>query len=465
MGSALTFQRDVHRTTTLASLVRPDEPLNILALAARMTLAPPLQVDETPYREIRAQLTEGGQGGSSEMSPRPRSEAEASHSLRAQLESTIARLLEGRRSVAVMTGGGLDSAGLLALTVAWARERGARVFAVTNDFGGAADDRPYMRLLEKRLECETLRIPPEAGARYLATIVSGVDAAPCPFPGAPMEIALMIHAREHGAECVLMGEGGDDLLDGNPRALARIARGRPIQAMRRARTLRGFGRQRVFDWVYRPILASWLPASARLVRAKRTKIEAPTWAGPMLLEYLRQRKQQVVDELRLALRHSATVGERDHERTRMNSEWLRHQEQSTAGIERCDPYRDRSLIATIATFAPEWMLAGSVRRGLFRRAVQDLLPAELVHRDDKAFFEPAFVRMLNAAGGLDGVRDLARVPNLVDLGLVEQTPFLEAFEAFVKTPMDGIAWMTIWPVLCVEQFLRQLKHNVERPNP
>jgi len=82
------------------------------------------------------------------------------------------------------------------------------------------------------------------------------------------------------------------------------------------------------------------------------------------------------------------------------------------------------------------------------------LPESLRLREDKASFEPALVRFVNAAGGFQSLRELATATHLADLGLVDRRAFGDAFGDFVAAPSDGAAWTTIWPALCVEAFLR-----------
>ncbi|HVM69359.1 MAG TPA: asparagine synthase C-terminal domain-containing protein [Gaiellaceae bacterium] len=376
--------------------------------------------------------------------------------MRHALERAVERSLGDARCVGVMAGGGLDSAGLLALALEWARPRGAEVFAVALDFAARGDDRPYLRLLERRLGCEVIRVRPEEGAPHLAW-TSGVDAAPFCWLTGPMEAEMMIRARERGAECVLMGVGGDELFDGEPQALARVARrGHVVTAIRRARSLRGFfaPRSRTLSWIVRPLVGGVTPRAIRMRLARRTRPWLPAWAGPVLRRYLEDLRSRDLDALDQNLARGVVVDPAQLERNRANNAWLRHQEQIIAGIERLDPFLDRELIATVAGFEPDWLITGGIRRGLFREALRDLLPGELLEREDKAYFEPAFVAVTNAPAGLEGMRELADARELAALGIVEPRPFREAFDAFVAAPDEGPPWMTIWPALCVERFLR-----------
>jgi asparagine synthase (glutamine-hydrolysing) len=457
--TAFSFRVGGRSSSRLAELVHPDSPLALEAIAARTLALPPTEPDETPYQGVSCQLHEPIARASRHAPARSASEAVAT--LRFSMEMAVERSLGDADRVAVMAGGGLDSAGLLALAVEWARPRGATVFAVALDYAAAGDDRPYMRILEAALGCEVLRVRPEEGAQHLG--MTGVDGAPFCWPSGPMEMEMMARARAHGAKRVLMGVGGDEIFDGQPQALAAVAgRGELRKAIRASRALRGFERprSRTASWLLRPLVARHTPPAVRLALARRKRVWAPEWAGPSLREYLESIHVRDLEALAHNLGDGIIVDPKHAERHRANIAWLRHQEEIVAGIERHDPYLDRALVATIAGFQPEWLLEGAIRRGLFRAALRGLLPDALLEREDKAYFEPAFARMIAAAGGLESFRELASARELAELELVDPARFGEAFEAFVRAPDDGWSWMSIWPAICVEQFLR-----ARRPTP
>jgi asparagine synthetase B (glutamine-hydrolysing) len=272
-----------------------------------------------------------------------------------------------------------------------------------------------------------------------------------------MEVEMMARARAHGAECVLSGAGGDDIFDGEPRAIAaRARRGELLRAVRAARAHRGVEapRSRTVAWVLRPLLASLTPTAVRLRLARRRPPSIPAWAGPALREYLERMRERSLAQLPRLLSEGVFVDPDDVERHRVNIAWLRHQEEIASGIEERDPFLDRELIATVDGFDPEWLLTGGIRRGLFRAALADLLPAPFLDREDKARFEPALMRVTGAPAGLERMRDLASADELASLGLVEPQPFRRAFEAFLAAPDEGPPWMTTWAALGVERFLR-----------
>ena len=271
----------------------------------------------------------------------------------------------------------------------------------------------------------------------------GADAAPFTWPGGMMEVEALARARDNGADVVLTGVGADEILDGEPRALASLRK--PWRSIRAAQKLRGFERPFVpaIAWVARPILARLQPRFVRAWRAGRSRRALPVWAGPLLEELVRRRDPAPPDD---------SGWERPYHE---HLAWLRHQEDVAAGIACVPPFLDPSLRSLILSFDPAWLLHGGVRRGLFREAVRDVLPTSLVARMDKAAFEVAFQRFLAAAGGFEMLRPLASVRELASAGLVEPKGFMEAFDVFERAPQVGEYWTDCWPVLATEAFLRE----------
>jgi len=425
------------------------------ALAARLLLRPPTHPTETIYREVSATRVRAAEIGGPGAPP-PGSPAEAAVALRAALEVAVDRTLAGAKRVAVMTGGGVDSSTLLALAVGRARRRGGSAFGVALDFEGPGDDRPHRRVLETELGCEILRVRPEDAAHRFGVLWSGVDAVPLTWPGGAMEIEMLARAKAHGADVALMGVGADELFDGDPRALAELVRGgRVARAVTSARALRGFTRPRrpVIRYVVRPLVASIVPRAVRRRHALRAPQPLPSWAGPRLREHARAWRAQEIEQ---SLSRPRTAAERfvrfDASPSHDHLAWLRHQEQVASGLERRDPYLDRDLVRFVTALPPTWLLHGGTRRGLFREAVRGLLPESIRVRADKASFEPAFARFVEASGGFAALRPLANLSELASLGLVEPASFGAAFDAFAVRPEDG--WGDVWPALAVEAFLR-----------
>jgi asparagine synthase (glutamine-hydrolysing) len=416
---------------------------------------PPLSPADTPYTTVRARIVEENLGP---MEPLPRSPGEAPEYLLRALEAAMGRALSGVKRVAILTGGGLDSAVLLALAVRWARRTGGSAFAVASDHGGKGDDRPYLRALEDHLGCEVVRVRPEGAADAMRFFRSGVDGAPFPWATGPIEVDLLERAKAHGAERALSGAGGDELFGGDARALSDVAlRGHPLRALRAARALRGFGepRSRALSWIVRPAVARALPRSLRRARARRSARPAPKWAGPILRELVEEQAHRGAAQA-LQPRRSDRIETVIDDPHRVYLAWNRHLEEVASGLDCWDPYQDSALIRAVRGLPRELLLLGDCWRGLLREAARGLLPEALRLRMDKASSEEALVRFIDVAGGVASLRPLATVERLADLRLAEPGPFQEAFARFEAHPEDGPSWVTLWPALAVESFLREV---------
>lgn len=424
--------------------------LDLDAFAPRMLARHPRTLEETPYRGVRC-VVRWPAYVEPDVDP-PSDPEEAARLLRSELEAAVDRATAGARRVAVLTGGGLDSGGLLAVTVARARARGATVFALAFDFGGPGDDRPYMRALERELGCEVLRVAPE-DARGRDELLDGVDALPFVWPSAWLEVEAFVRARQNGAEVVLSGCGGDELFDGDPWEISELVRrGRPVSAIRLASRLRGFDRPRLaaLQWPLRRLVASRVPLAIRRRRARRAPLAIPTWAGPRLARWFREERERAFERtIDPEYRGPTSL---DLHRVQLLT--LRHLVVTASGLPRRDPYMDPRFRAAMARVPHHLLLHGGVRRGLFRHALRDLLPRMLRERLDKAFVEPALARWLEANGGIERFRPLASATELAARGLAEPRAFQRAFDAFAKNREDDDAWTTLWPALASEAFLR-----------
>lgn len=444
-------------TRRLADILQAGDAIDLDTLGARLLVRSPIAEGATAWRGIRATPLEPAGAPLVDEERAPDSEKEAARELLAALRNAVARSLDGVRCVAVMSGGGLDSAGLLALAVEWAKQDARRsVLCVAMDFEGPGDDRPYLRALEEHLGCDVVRVSPEEAAPRLAHMREGVDASPLTWIGGAFEIATLSRARALGAERVLTGAGGDWLFDGDPTALAdRFVRGDRLGAIAAASGLDGFGepRSRALSWIFRPLVARLEPRAIRRRRIARL-LNAPEWAGPRLRRLTEAHRPSFVDHALLPRRnaderiHAAcTSPELEH------LAWLHHQQEVATGLPRRDPYLDRALRRFVLSLPPEWLLAGDVRRGLYREAIRVLVPAFVANRKTKAEMEPAITRLVEAAGGFEALRDLAKVQHLADLGLVEPRQFLRVFDSIARDPLGSWDWFWAWPALAAEAFV------------
>ena len=462
--ASLVYRRGLQSSASLANLLDPATALDPTVLAAWVVGAPPNTLERTPYGGIDVKHTTVPPRGPRGPSPRL---TDAPAALRRALVDAVDAALVGVRRVAVMTGGGIDSSVLMGLAVAWAKRTGGSAFAISLDFEGPGDDRPHLRALERHLGCEVVRIAPEDAAHRIQLLADGADGAPVWHPMIPMEVEMLARARAHGAERVLCGAGADELFGGSPQALAETAwRGHPLRALRSAGRLSGFDRPRspAWTWVLRPLLGRILPAKVRGWRDRRdVRFAPPEWAGPVLRSFFDEQRRIAGVKVRFPPRtESQRFAAIRDDPYRVVLEWGRHQEEHVAGVDVWWPYLDLELAAAVAALPPDYLLYGDRWRGLLRASVVGLVPDSLRERTDKAGFEPAMQRFVDAAGGFEALRPLASMRELSALGLVDPQRFAAAFERFAAAPQDGEPWLVVWPALAVEAFLRGEASRAER---
>jgi asparagine synthase (glutamine-hydrolysing) len=383
---------------------------------------------------------------------------EVASELREKLLSAVRRSIEGARSVAVMAGGGVDSSGLLAAAVALARGATPReVRAITLDFGGPGDDRPYMKSLASALGIEPLRISPRVLGRYLrSTLV--VDGSPAAWPTFAMDIGLATAARDKGAEVLLSGQFGDNLFDGEPQAIARLARqGHVLRALRSAVRMRLYWRttaaERIFSFVVRPLGAAGVPWLARASHRFRNRARED-WLGPKVREFLAisgaANRQRYYEDVRLRARHPILAA-------RYIADLVEGQGQISAatGIATASPFLDQELVSFMTRIPPLMLIDGGRLKGLYRRAMRGLVPEDVRLRPDKAEFACGYREIVDAAGGFSALEDLASMDRLGQLGIIEPRAYLRAYRKATSEAAQSSRWLDLlWAPLAVEAFAR-----------
>ena len=397
-------------------------------------MLPPLREDDTPWQGVSVRFEAAGPGPCTDV---PRRETDAPRFVRAALRNAVARTLEGARRVAVMTGGGLDSGGLLALAMEWARARGGEAFAVALDFESEGDDRPHLHALEQHLGCRVVRVRPEDTGRRVELFRTGVDGAPLPWATAPFEIEVLARAKSEGADCVLCGAGGDELFDGDPVSLARYTRrGRWLRAASSARAMRGFGDAGPaigsgtgrFDHSWSKRCRGRFVAGAVGVRwcpHRGWVPSSPTCgfaAGGASSNELSPRSNRE----RTASLGSARTLEGSTTRGRVtNARWqLASRGAIRSSIRRWLPRSPRCR--------PNGCSPARVVVGCFARRSKGFCLIRFATEMTRRVFEPAVKATLDAAGGSSVLRDLARRSRARCAGYRGRTPFPRRVRAFFR---------------------------------
>jgi asparagine synthase (glutamine-hydrolysing) len=467
------------RLSPLVALLR-ERSLNAAYLCA-FIMGSPTPPEVTPYAGIRRVPlgqawiiqpdTPVGRWMTSKplLAPEQRDNDELPALLRHAIERAVFSAAKDSRQIGVEVSGGLDSSMIFSLLVAHAR-RGdipAIPAGITCEFSTPIwhDDRPYLRSLERHVGLHVQRAKPEQAASFLHNRMDmEIDAMPVPSPFALAASAMATMARAQGIDVLLVGDGGDQILDGSVYFFGELARrGKIVQALDGALRTRGvfyhgpFGR--LLHFILRPQVERLVPRSAlALVRRLRRRI--PRWAGPVLGRTLRVDTAPVRTP---SLTEAPGVRYARLLRDPVLESWslTRLQQEVLCGYTIRAPLLDDDFLRFAATLPPLSLLHGGYRRGLMREAMRGLVPEDLRLRVTKGawiwFVEQTFER----AGGLRVFADLANVRCLADLGLIEPRAFKTLFENACRRPSQA-DYDELWRILSLEGFIRQQAGHKQR---
>jgi len=382
--------------------------------------------------------------------------------MREMIAAILERELCAFGAVAVATGGGLDSSGLLALVARYAAASGSlRFTGLTMDFASPGDDRPHLAKLLAALDAPTIRVRADE-LEGLSEEAFVEDGAPYNWPTAAIDLAGRRRAKAWGAEATVSGGGGDQVLDGDDSSFARRALAGDVRAVVDAARLQvpypSSMRRRVARFVVNPLVRPYLPKGWLHRRRSQALAGAAyaQWAGPTL-------RRQLTATLAIPAELSEEwVTGHALSTDLMESADVRHQAELACGLPQVEPYLDPDFIDLVASFPPEELFSGGRTRGLFRDAMEGLLPDSLRLRRDKAEFSPLVDESFAQLGGVDAFRHLLTMEASADLGIVEPVPFRACFDRIVAGDRVHYGWLNVWPALGVEAFLRSISRASKR---
>ena len=321
------------------------------------------------------------------------SRAELAEVLRGQLARAIAARMSGRATGVVLSGG-LDSS-IVTAFAARTREPGSRVRTYSAVFPGAKfDESAKVAELtsELGLDPAAFRIEPR-GALYLALEHTKRWELPLMGAGSLIDTSIVAEAARDGADVVLDGVAGDEVLGFSPYLVAdRLRRGRFLAALELARhwpigrpttsrermlVLRNIG----FKGAAPYRLARW---AAR----RRKEDRAPIW----LLPGYRQRFDELEDRWAWKTQLSGPLWWRfladelvnpPHDDLRQDN--LRHRA-AAVGVTSESPLYDVDLIDLCLRLPPELAFDWRFSRPFAREAVAGILPEAVRLQVQKADF-------------------------------------------------------------------------------
>jgi asparagine synthase (glutamine-hydrolysing) len=288
-----------------------------------------------------------------------------------------------------------------------------------------------------------------------------VDATPAPSTMLAAARSVGAVARAQGVDVVLVGDGGDQVLDGDPRLFGELARrGHLLRGVKGALRIRGgdaFYQSRVKRLggsMLKPLLGQLLPPAA-FRRVSRIWRRLPAWAGPAVV----RNAEALQEPIKVWAATEASPDERYRQLLGWPtfSRWsvMRLQKEAVGGYVLRAPFFDDDFLRFVATIPPLSLMEGGFFRGLMREGMRGLVPEALRLRETKGSSYFFTKETLTRAGGLGTFAGVADVRMLADLGLVAPKAFKSLLESYERAPGAGATYADLWRILSVEAFLRQ----------
>lgn len=388
-----------------------------------------------------------------------RSEAEYDRHFLSLFESAVARRFEPGGPILAELSGGMDSTSIVCMADKIVRDSGdlSKLIDTVSYFDDTEpdwDERPYFVAAENHRNRRGIHLESSPiGCDLEPLILAGRT---YPYPGCDSgTIQRSIRFEQKvGAgryRIILSGIGGDELLGGVPTAMPELAnylrQGRPLKLVSRA-----------FEWCM----------------ADRTPLVEMLWDTVTFTSHLYRNPRPGYDsippwlsqELRKILRHSScfTAKPRELLAARPSAlssgqtwwgllETLPHLAPNPLGrYEYRYPYLDRDLVEFLHRIPREQLVQPGRRRLLMRRALKEIVPAEILERKRKAFISRGPITHLRDSQRQ--VFDLFANPLLAAYGYIERDTFLRAFQAELAGGLKWVGHLT--KAISLELWLRGL---------
>ena len=376
--------------------------------------------------------------------------------LRELLEDAVRLRLRSDVPVGTCLSGGLDSSSIVGLAARWT-PHAVRTFTAVHDDPGY-DERRFARSVVARFGCEPHEITPAPGRDLVPLLdrIGWFHDEPCARPGLITQWSVMSLARGK-VKVLLDGQGGDELLLGYA-----------YYALPYLRSLLGDAWRG--GWSDR--LKLWRDARALLASPSTSSGGTGALAAHLLRAGLRRlrRGERVRHDPGLVAaaatlapeRHPAPPGTAPIDRllrddlTRASIPALLHHEDRTSmafSIEARVPFLDWRVAELALSIDYREKVDGGLLKSVLRRAMADLLPAEVLARPDKLGYPTPIGRWLREGG--PAVRE-ALLDGFAPRGLVRAGDVERAWTAFERgggDPWRLYRWLTteLWLARMIER--------------
>ncbi len=391
------------------------------------------------------------------------SRAEMAGLLRDELEQATVRPLSPTAN-AVILSGGLDSS-IVTMFAARNNPPGSVLRTYSAVFPGREfDETDKVVALTSALGVEpgTFDLRPQGTVR-LAVEYTARWKVPLPGAGALVDMAMVAEAAGDGAEVVLDGQTGDEVLGFAPYLVAdRLRAGRLLAAVKLARRWplgRGTTRRDKI-WILKNLgIKAMVPAAvAQYLGARSGGTSGPTW----LLPETKRTYAELADDWAwkktmhdgpLWWRHLADVlVNAPHRELRLD--YLRHRAESV-GLMNASPLYDFDLINLCMRLRPELAFDSRFTRPLAREALHGLIPDAVRLQTQKAVFTPFVSEAITGA-------DAPWIGRLLDGPDPELGAYVDVDHARriwrgadPQLPLGSMAWgTTVWRLAAAEAWLQ-----------
>ncbi len=355
--------------------------------------------------------------------------------LRAQLETAVARRLPRGEPVGAFLSGGLDSS----LVVALARRlHDSPVHTWSIHFGpGSANELAWSSMVSAHCGTEhrIVELTPEAIVGHLDQAIAFLSD---PI-GDPLTVPNALLFRQAASEVgvILNGEGGDPCFGGPknlPMVLAELYGHGPLEADADERLARERSYLRAHQKCYDDLPSMLEPdLLAALVRGPLEASLEPFFTDPRFRHFVT--KLQAIN-VRFKGAH--------HILPKVDAE------SAPFGVVARSPLFDRDVVEAAFGLAPQQKLRGSIEKYLLKRAVEDVLPPEIIDRPKSGMLVPVEAWF---QGPLLAVARERLLDGLAPAGLVRR----EWIERLLSGRLGGLRprrGAKIWLLITLESWLR-----------
>ena len=349
---------------------------------------------------------------------------------RTVLFESVRRRLRSDTAVLAELSGGMDSSSIVCvgdLLIAQARTQARRLDTISyyDDQEPSWNEFPFFTIVEQRREQSGFHLDMSKNGGLASLDCKNLIAVPgYDQRGIEVEKERVMCFKSNGNRILLSGVGGDEFLGGVPSPIPELA------DLLRAGRLRQFGSQlKKWSLVKRRPAAHLLKETLAMVWPWQAlpvsqSNDTPRW---LRRDFIHRNRAAFTPDRRKfrpwRMRPSFQSG-------LMTLDVLRAQIGTPClpwlGIyDTTYPYLDRDLIAFSLSLPCDQLLRAGQRRSLMRRALQDIVPSEILNRKRKAFVSRR--PLVCIASEWNAIQALIKNSRLADLGCVEPAFYYEGF--------------------------------------